>query len=102
MTLGVSADLFYFSGNNKNRPDDFRLEFEAVSRFDPGERKIIQSLLDGVILKHEEQRGGCRARASRGGDARAVPGGPVARFSHPFDPNVTLPRFYGGSGRTPR
>jgi hypothetical protein len=32
------------------------LQFEAVSRFDPEEKKIIRSLLDGMILKHEARR----------------------------------------------
>ncbi len=34
-------------------PGDLRLRVEAVSRFDPEEKKIIRSLPDGMILKHE-------------------------------------------------
>ncbi len=32
------------------------MQFEAVSRFDPEEKKIIRSLLDGMIRKHEARR----------------------------------------------
>jgi transcriptional regulator with XRE-family HTH domain len=56
MTLGVSADLLLFGKDERGPDDDLRLQFEAVSRFDPEEKKIIRSLLDGMILKHEARR----------------------------------------------
>jgi len=37
--------------------DDFRLQFEAVSRFNEEEKHVVRSLLEGMILKHEARRG---------------------------------------------
>jgi hypothetical protein len=38
-------------------PDDhLRLQFEAVSRFHPEKKKVIRSLLDGMIVKHWTRR----------------------------------------------
>jgi hypothetical protein len=33
-----------------------QLQFEAVSRLDPEEKKVIRSLLDSMILRHEAKR----------------------------------------------
>jgi hypothetical protein len=38
-------------------PDDqLRLQFEAISRFDPDEKKTAKEVLDGLILKHEARK----------------------------------------------
>jgi transcriptional regulator with XRE-family HTH domain len=36
--------------------DELKLQFEAVSRLDPEEKKVIRSLLDSMILRHEAKR----------------------------------------------
>jgi hypothetical protein len=36
--------------------EELRLQFEAISKFDADEKKVIRSLLDGMILKHEAKR----------------------------------------------
>jgi hypothetical protein len=53
VTLVVSADLLLF-GEDEQGLDDPPLA--AVSRFYPEEKKIIRSLLDSLILKHEARR----------------------------------------------
>jgi hypothetical protein len=35
---------------------DFRLQFEAVSRFDEEEKRVVRSLLERMILWHEARR----------------------------------------------
>jgi DNA-binding XRE family transcriptional regulator len=45
------------SGKDERGPDDkLRLQFEAVSRFDPEEKQGVRSLLDGIILKNGTRR----------------------------------------------
>jgi transcriptional regulator with XRE-family HTH domain len=56
IALSVSADLLLFGKDERGPDDDLRLQFEAVSRFDPEEKKVIRSVLDGMILKHEARR----------------------------------------------
>jgi len=34
----------------------YRLQFEAISSFDPDEKKTAKDVLDGLILKHEARR----------------------------------------------
>jgi hypothetical protein len=54
--LQVSADMLLFGKDERGPDDDLRLQFEAVSRFDPEEKSVVRSLLDGMILKHEARR----------------------------------------------
>lgn len=56
IVLGVSADLLLFGKDERGPDDELRLQFEAVSRFDPEEKKVVRSVLDGMILKHEARR----------------------------------------------
>ncbi len=56
VALQVSADLLLFGENQRGPDDDLKLQFEAVSLFDPEEKRVVRSLLDGMILKHEARR----------------------------------------------
>jgi hypothetical protein len=54
--LNVRADLLH-SGKEERGPDeDLRLQFEAIPRFDAGEKQVIRSVLGGLILRHEARR----------------------------------------------
>lgn len=54
--LNVSADLLLFGKDERGPDDELRLQFEAVTRFDPEEKQVVRSLLEGMILKHEARR----------------------------------------------
>lgn len=54
--LQVSADLLLFGKDERGPDEDLRLQFEAVSRFDDEEKRVVRSLLEGMILKHEARR----------------------------------------------
>jgi transcriptional regulator with XRE-family HTH domain len=54
--LQVSADMLLFGKDERGPDEDLRLQFEAVSRFDEEEKRVVQSLLEGMILKHEARR----------------------------------------------
>lgn len=54
--LSVSADELLFGKDERGPDDDLRLQFEAVSRFDPEEKQVVRSVLEGMILKHEARR----------------------------------------------
>ena len=56
IVLSVSADMLLFGKDERGPDDELRLQFEAVSRFDPEEKKVIRSMLDGMILRHEAKR----------------------------------------------
>jgi transcriptional regulator with XRE-family HTH domain len=54
--LQVSADMLLFGKDQRGPDDDLRLQFEAVSGFDEEEKRVVRSLLEGMILKHEARR----------------------------------------------
>lgn len=54
--LQVSADMLLFGQDERGPDEDLRLQFEAISRFDEEEKRVIRSLLEGMILKHEARR----------------------------------------------
>jgi transcriptional regulator with XRE-family HTH domain len=56
ITMSVSIDSLVFDTEERGPDDDLRLQFEAVSQFDPEEKKIVKALLEGMILKHETKR----------------------------------------------
>ncbi|MBF0547367.1 MAG: helix-turn-helix transcriptional regulator [Candidatus Riflebacteria bacterium] len=56
ITLGVSADLLVFDKEERGPDDELRLQFEAISKFLPEEKKIAKALLEGLILRHEAKR----------------------------------------------
>ena len=56
LALHVSADMLVFDPDERGPDDDLRLQFEAIRRFEPEEKKVIKALLEGMILKHETKR----------------------------------------------
>ena len=57
-SLGVSADVLLFDENERGPDDDLRLEFEAMARLDPDERKIVKALIESVVVTHDVRRVG--------------------------------------------
>lgn len=56
LALSVSADELVFDRDERNPDEDLRLQFEAITRFDPEERKVAKALLESLILRHEARR----------------------------------------------
>jgi transcriptional regulator with XRE-family HTH domain len=56
--LGVSADELLFGVNGRGADEELRLQFEAISQFDPEEKRVVRTVLDGLILKHQAKRWG--------------------------------------------
>jgi transcriptional regulator with XRE-family HTH domain len=56
IALSVTADELVFDKNERDPDEELKLQFEAISKFDTEEKKIIKALLDGMIIKHEAKR----------------------------------------------
>ena len=54
--LRVSADELLFGKAQRGPDEDLRLQFEAVSRFNDDEKKVVKSVLEGLLLTHEVRR----------------------------------------------
>ncbi len=56
ISLSVSADVLLFDKNERDPDEELKLQFEAVSHMPPNEKKIIQALLEGMIIKHQTKQ----------------------------------------------
>ncbi len=53
VALSVSADALVFEKDERGPGDDLRLHFEAVQAMAPEDKKVITSLIDAYIKKHQ-------------------------------------------------
>lgn len=56
IALTVSADLLVFDKDERGPDADLKLEFEALSQFDPEEKAIAKKVLQGLIIQHQAKR----------------------------------------------
>lgn len=54
--LGVSSDELLFGSTERGPDEDLRLQFEAISRFTEEEKKVVKSVLEGLLLTHEARK----------------------------------------------
>lgn len=54
--LRVTADELLFGKTERGPDEDLRLQFEAISRFSEEEKKVVRSVLEGLLLIHEARR----------------------------------------------
>jgi transcriptional regulator with XRE-family HTH domain len=55
-TLRVSADELLFGKTERGPDQDLRFQFEAIQNFSPEEKKVVRSVLEGLLLTHEARR----------------------------------------------
>jgi len=67
-SLSVSPDELLFGKGERGPDDDLRSHFEAISRFDEEENRVVRSVLEGMILKHEVRR--WQSTTSGGGERK--------------------------------
>jgi transcriptional regulator with XRE-family HTH domain len=54
--FAVSTDSLLFDEDERQPPDDLRLQFEAMREFSPEERAIARALIESLILRHSAHR----------------------------------------------
>ena len=55
-TLRVSADDLLFGKTERGPDQDLRFQFEAIQNFSAEEKKVVRSVLEGLLLTHEARR----------------------------------------------
>ena len=70
VALSVSADMLLFEEGERGPDDDLKLQFEAVSRLDPEEKKIIRSVIESIILRNTMKEATRRFTASDSGGSQ--------------------------------
>jgi transcriptional regulator with XRE-family HTH domain len=56
LALSASTDELIFGKNSRGPDEELRLQFEAISRFDPKAKRFVKEVLDSLILKQEAKR----------------------------------------------
>jgi transcriptional regulator with XRE-family HTH domain len=56
VALSVSADLLLFEKDERGPDEELKLQFEAVVKLDPEEKRVIRSVIESMILRHEAKR----------------------------------------------
>lgn len=56
VSLGVSADVLLFDKDERGPDEALKLKFEALRDFNPDERKIVEGVLDSLIVQHQAKR----------------------------------------------
>ena len=54
--LHVSLDELVFEDAERGPDEELRLQFEAITRFTPEEKKVAKAVLESLILKHDANR----------------------------------------------
>lgn len=54
--LSVSLDTLVFEERERDPDEDLRLQFEAVSRMPPEDKRIVKALLEGMIVKYQTKQ----------------------------------------------
>jgi transcriptional regulator with XRE-family HTH domain len=54
--LSISLDTLVFENNERGPDEDLRLQFEAVSRMPPEDKRIVKALLEGMTIKHQTKQ----------------------------------------------
>ena len=52
VALSVSADMLLFEKDERGPDEELKLQFEAVSRLGPEEKKVIRSVIESIILRN--------------------------------------------------
>jgi hypothetical protein len=52
----VSADLLLFDKDERGPEEDLRLQFEALSRLDAEEKKVVKTVFESILIEHEARR----------------------------------------------
>lgn len=56
VALRVSADALLFGEDERGPDEELRYQFEALAQLDPEEKAVVQSVLEGLLLKHDARR----------------------------------------------
>jgi transcriptional regulator with XRE-family HTH domain len=56
IALSVSADTLVFDTDERGPDEDLRLQFEATTRLSDDEKRVVKTVIEGILLSHEAKR----------------------------------------------
>ncbi len=56
IALNVPGDALLFDEEERKPPQDFMLQFDALTELSEEEKKVVRAVLDGLVLRHQAKR----------------------------------------------
>ena len=56
LALRVSTDVLVFDQDERGPDDELRLQFEAVKKLEPEEKKVVKSVLESILIRNDAKR----------------------------------------------
>ncbi len=56
IALNVPGDMLLFDEEERTPPQDFLLQFEALSQLEPEDKQAIRAVIDGLIMRNQAKR----------------------------------------------
>lgn len=56
LAMGIHSDQLIFDSSSITNDDTLRLQFQAVSEFEPDEKQVAITLLESLIIRHDAQK----------------------------------------------
>ncbi len=53
IALNVPGDMLLFDEQERKPPDDFILQFEALTKLSTEDKKAVRAMIDGMLIRHQ-------------------------------------------------
>jgi transcriptional regulator with XRE-family HTH domain len=56
VALNVPGDMLLFDEDERQPPDDFLMQFEALAQLNPEDKKAVRAMIDGMLIRHQAKK----------------------------------------------
>ncbi len=53
IALNVPGDMLLFDEDERQPPEDFLMQFEALAQLNPEDKKAVRAMIDGMLIRHQ-------------------------------------------------
>lgn len=56
IALNVPGDMLLFDEQEREPPEDFILQFEALAKLNAEDKKAVRAMIDGMLIRHQAKK----------------------------------------------
>lgn len=56
VALNVPGDMLLFDEDERQPPEDFLMQFEALAQLNPEDKKAVRAMIDGMLIRHQAKK----------------------------------------------
>jgi transcriptional regulator with XRE-family HTH domain len=56
VALNVPGDMLLFDEEERQPPDDFLMQFEALAQLNAEDKKAVRAMIDGMLIRHQAKK----------------------------------------------